>query len=64
MGLPKKNRKNLNINPDKTGNERRKELFEDISNNGTYLPKGVLHEDMDKSFVEFIESGIDLTLAG
>jgi hypothetical protein len=39
-------------------------LFEDISNKGTYLPKGVLHEDMDKSFVEFIESGIDLTLAG
>ena len=55
--MPKKNRKNLNINPDKTGNERREELFEDISNNGTYLPKGVLHEDMDKSFVEFIESG-------
>jgi len=64
MGLPKKNRKDLNINPDKTGNERRKELFEDISNNGTYLPKGVLHEDMDKSFVEFIESEIGLTLAG
>jgi hypothetical protein len=64
MGLPKKNRKNLNINPDKTGNDRREELFEDIADNGTYLPKGVLHEDMDKSFVEFIESGIDLTLAG
>ena len=64
MGLPKKNRKNLNINPDKTGNDRREELFEDISNNGTYLPKVVLHEDMDKSFVDFIESGIDLTLAG
>jgi hypothetical protein len=64
MGLPKKNRKNVNINPDKTGNDRREELFEDISNNGTYLPKGVLHEDMDKSFVEFIENGIDLNLAG
>jgi hypothetical protein len=64
MGMPKKNKKNLNINPDKIGNERREELFEDISNNGTYLPKGVLHEDMDKSFVEFIESGLDLTLGG
>jgi len=64
MGLPKKNKKNVNINPDKTGNDKRKELFDDISDNGTYLPKGVLHEDMDKSFVEFIESGIDLTLAG
>ena len=64
MGMPKKNKKNLNINPDKIGNERREELFEDISNKGTYLPKGVLHEDMDKSFVEFIESGLDLTLGG
>ena len=64
MGMPKKNKKNVNINPDKTGNDRREELFEDVSNKGTYLPKGVLHEDMDKSFVEFIESGIDLTLGG
>ncbi len=64
MGLPKKNKKNVNINPDKTGNDKRKELFEDISDNGTYLPKGVLHEDMDKSFVDFIETGIDLSLAG
>jgi hypothetical protein len=32
MGMPKKNKKNLNINPDKIGNERREELFEDISN--------------------------------
>ena len=64
MGLPKKNKKNVNINPDKTGNDKRKELFDDISDNGTYLPKGVLHEDMDKSFVDFIESEIGLTLAG
>ena len=64
MGLPKKNKKDININPDKIGNDRREEMFDDISNNGTYLPKGVLHEDMDKSFVEFIENGIDLTLSG
>jgi hypothetical protein len=64
MGLPKGYRKNLNITPKKVGNERRLEMFEDISKNGTYLPKGVLHEDMDKSFVEFIENEIDLTLGG
>jgi|TARA_R110001592_G_scaffold191033_1_gene437121 hypothetical protein len=64
MGLPKKNKKDININPDKTGNDRRKEMFDDISNNGTYLPKGVLHEDMDKSFVEFVENGINLNLSG
>lgn len=64
MGLPKGYRKNLNITPKKIGNERREEMLEDISKGGTYLPKGVLHEDMDKSFVEFIEGGIDLSLGG
>jgi hypothetical protein len=64
MGLPKGYRKNLNITPKSIGNDRREEMLEDISKNGTYLPKGVLHEDMDKSFVEFIENGIDLTLGG
>ena len=62
--MPKKNKKNININPDKTGNDKRKELFDDITDKGTYLPKGVLHEDMDKSFVDFIESEIGLSLAG
>jgi hypothetical protein len=64
MGLPKNYRKNLNITQNSVGVERRQEMLDDISKNGTYLPKGVLHEDMDKSFVEFIENGIGLSLAG
>jgi hypothetical protein len=64
MGLPKGYRKNLKITQSSIGVERRQELLDDISKNGTYLPKGVLHEDMDKSFVEFIEDGIGLSLAG
>jgi hypothetical protein len=64
MGLPKGYRKNINLNPPNEGEVRRQELLDEIADNGTYLPKSVLHEDMDKSFVEFIESGIDLTLAG
>ena len=62
--LPKGYRKNLNITPTPIGDEIRRNMYEDISKDGTYLPKGVLHEDMDKSFVDFIEGDIDLTLAG
>ncbi len=64
MGLPKGHRKNLNIRPKSIGDDRRQEMYEDISKDGTYLPKGVLHEDMDTSFVEFIEKGVSLTLGG
>ena len=64
MGLPKGYKKNLNILPKAIGDDRRQEMYEDISKDGTYLPKGVLHEDMDTSFVEFIEKDIDLTLGG
>jgi hypothetical protein len=62
--LPKGYRKDLNITPKSVGNDIRRDMYEDISKDGTYLPKGVLHEDMDSSFVDFIEKGIDLTLAG
>lgn len=64
MGLPKGYRKNLNLNPPNEGEIRRQELLDDIADNGTYLPKSVLHEDMDKSFVNFVENDLDLTLNG
>ena len=64
MGLPKNYRKNLNINPPKTGFAARQQILDNIANNGTYLPKGILHEDMDRDFIEYVKEGIDLMLGG
>jgi hypothetical protein len=64
MGLPKNYRKNLNITPHKQGYEQRQSILDDIANKGTYLPKGILHEDMDGELVNYINNQIDLTLAG
>lgn len=64
MGLPKNYRKYLNITPHKQGFEQRQSLLDDISKKGTYLPKGILHEDMDGEMVNYVESDIDLTLSG
>jgi hypothetical protein len=64
MGLPKNYRKNVDITPDKEGYARRKKLIGDISNDGTYLPKGILHEDMDSEFINFVKNEVDLTLGG
>lgn len=57
---------NINTKPSKIGPERRQEILDDISDRGTFLPKGVLEEDMDQTFVEFLEkdSRISLTLDG
>lgn len=64
MGLPKNYRKYLNITPHKQGFEQRQSILDDIANKGTYLPKGILHEDMDSEMINYITNDIDLTLAG
>jgi hypothetical protein len=64
MGLPKNYRKDLSITPHKQGFEQRQSILDDIANKGTYLPKGILHEDMDGEMVNYISSDIDLVLNG
>lgn len=46
------------------GFEQRQSILDDIANKGTYLPKGILHEDMDGEMVNYITNDIDLSLAG
>jgi hypothetical protein len=64
MGLPKNYRKSLNINPPKIGFEARQQILNNIANKGTYLPKSILHEDMDRDFIEYVKNSIKLTLGG
>lgn len=54
--VPKGFRTDININNGKIGPERRHEILDGIADNGTYLPKGVLEEDMDQAVVEFAKS--------
>ena len=64
MGLPKNYRKYVNITPHKQGFEQRQSILDDIANKGTYLPKGILHEDMDNEMINYVTNEIDLSLAG
>ena len=64
MGLPKNYRKYLNISPHKQGLEQRQSILDDIANQGTYLPKGILHEDMDGEMINYVDNDIDVSLAG
>ena len=56
MALPKGYRNNINILNQKIGFERRQEILDDISSNGTFLPRGVNEEDMDEAFLDFFEN--------
>lgn len=66
MGMPKGYKTNINIVNDKIGPERRQEILDGIADKGTFLPKGVLEEDLDQAFVEFIQKDerISLTIDG
>ena len=64
MALPKKVKKYLPLVPTKVGKERREELQDYISDDGTYLPKGVLHADLDKGMLDFVKEGLKLVIDG
>jgi hypothetical protein len=56
MSMPKGYRTNINIVNGKVGFPRRQEILDGITDQGTFLPRGVLEEDMDESFIEFLRS--------
>lgn len=66
MPMPKGYMTNINIVNGKIGFPRRQEILDDIADKGTFLPRGVLEEDMDETFVEFLNSdkGLGITIDG
>lgn len=64
MALPKKIKKHLPLVPEKVGKERRQEMLDMITDNGTFLPKGVLHADLDKGVLDFVKERLKLVVDG
>ena len=64
MALPKGFRKNINIIKNKVGFERRQEILDEIDYKGTYLPRGVMYEDMDSSFIKFVKDDMKIVIDG
>jgi hypothetical protein len=62
--MPKGFRKNLSIQPTTFGPEKRQEYLDDIGANGTFLPRAVLEDDMDKAFVDFVTNELSITIEG
>jgi hypothetical protein len=65
MGIPKKFLKNINIKPASRNHERRMELWQEgMDASGTFVPKGVLYEDMDRDLIKLIEEDLMVSVDG
>jgi len=62
MALPKKIQNYLPLTPEKVGRERRQQMLDDITDHGTYLPKGVLHADLDRGMLDFVKETLQLVV--
>lgn len=64
MGFPKKIKKDLSLTPHRTLYPRRLELLDKINEHGTYLPKSILHADLDRGFLDFVVNELKVVSEG
>ena len=65
MGLPKKSVKpSIPLNYPKTLLPRREEIKDMITKDGTYLPKSLLHADLDGGFLDFVKGTLKISSEG
>ena len=64
MPLPKQVKPTLPLVPKKTLSARREQLLEYINKDGTYLPKSVLHADLDRGMLDFVKGDLEVVTAG
>ena len=63
-------KKNINIfrqrglDQNKVPLAKRQTLYDKIDENNTFFPKGVLHEDLDNGFFNFVRNKLELTIDG
>jgi hypothetical protein len=64
MALPKKLLKSISLIPKKILQPRREELLEQIQKDGTYLPKGIYHADLDRGMLDFVKNDLGISVNG
>jgi hypothetical protein len=64
MALPKKLVKDISLTPKKILGERREELLQIIQKDGTYLPKGIYHADLDRGMLDFVKNDLGISVEG
>ncbi len=63
MGIPKR-KTNLSVYVGKELTERRQELLDNITKSDTYLPDSILHDDLDKGFLDYVSENFKVVSNG
>jgi len=64
MGLPKGFIKKVKFINQNVGPEKRQDYLDDIDYKGSYLPKSVGYEDIDRTFIEFVDKEMIISIDG
>lgn len=64
MATPKKLLKTISLTPKKILQPRREQLLEQIQKDGTYLPKGIYHADLDRGMLDFVKNDLGISVNG
>ncbi len=64
MAFPKQIKKTINLEPKRTLYPRRQELLDKINEHGTFLPKSILHADLDRGFLDFVKEELKVSVDG
>ena len=55
MGIPKKRKTDIQVYKQTDGVARRQELLDKITKSDTYLPDSILHDDLDRGFLDYVK---------
>lgn len=64
MGFPKNIKKTIPLREGRQLYQRREELLGFIEDKGTYLPKSILHSDLDRGMLDFVKENLLITTNG
>lgn len=64
MAYPKKVKTHIELSQTRTLYPRRQELLDRINEGGTFLPKSILHADMDGGFLQFVRDELKCIVDG
>tara|TARA_R110000765_G_scaffold9685_1_gene30088 strand:- start:189 stop:2711 length:2523 start_codon:yes stop_codon:yes gene_type:complete len=64
MALPKGFRNDIRLTSPNVGVQRRQDLLDNIADDGTFLPRGVHYQDMDETFIKFVNKELNIEIDG
>jgi hypothetical protein len=64
MAVPKNFRKDLKYETQLEGYDQRQHLLDNIAENQGYLPQGIAYEDMDRQFIDFVKTELEIVVEG